>query len=218
MFSAESNYVKDVDGVFLFILAISLVILILITVLMITFAIKYNRKKNPKPKNIEGNVPLEIIWIVIPTILVIGMFYYGWIGYLKMKDVPPDAMVIEVTARMWEWEFLYPNGVRTDTLFVPVNKPIKTNLVSADVNHSFYIPAFRMKKDVIPNKKNYAWFVADEIGAYDIFCAEYCGLRHSYMYTEVVAMLESDFNEWYAKAFEKMNVEKQPVTSEKKEQ
>lgn len=204
MFSAESNYIKDVDGVFLFILAISLVILVLITVLMVTFAIKYNRRKNPKPKNIEGNLTLEIVWTVIPTILVIGMFQYGWIGYKKMKDVPPDAMVIEVTARMWEWKFQYPNGVETDTLFVPVNKPIKMNLKSADVNHAIYIPSFRLKKDVIPNKVNYAWFIADEAGQYDIACAEYCGLRHSYMYTSVIAMPDSAFHEWYATAFEKL--------------
>ncbi|MBM4174983.1 MAG: cytochrome c oxidase subunit II [Ignavibacteria bacterium] len=196
MFSGGSNFIKDVDGVFLFILAVSVLLLVLITFLMILFVIKYNRKKHPTPKNIHGNIPLEILWTVIPTILVLGMFYYGWVGYTKMQDVPKDAMVIHVVARMWDWDFTYPNGVKTDTLYVPVNKAIKTELESADVNHSFYIPAFRVKKDVIPNKKNYMWFIADQVGSYDIACAEYCGLKHSYMYTKVVVMPEMDFDNW----------------------
>jgi len=199
--SSDSGFIKDVDGVFLFILAISLVLLILITLLMVYFVIRYSRKRNPRPSNIEGNVPLEILWTVIPTILVIGMFYYGWIGYERMKNIPADAMVIEVTARMWEWEFVYPNGVKTDTLYVPLGKAIQTNLISADVNHSFFVPAFRLKKDVIPNKKNQAWFRADEVGAYDIACAEYCGLKHSYMYSKVVVMAEEDFDSWYAQMY-----------------
>ncbi len=201
MLSDDSGFIKDVDGVFLFILAISLALLILITVLMVYFVIRYSRKRNPRPSNIESNIPLEILWTVIPTILVIGMFYYGWIGYERMKNIPADAMVIEVTARMWEWEFLYPNGVKTDTLYVPLGKAIQTNLTSADVNHSFFVPAFRLKKDVIPNKKNQAWFRADEVGSYDIACAEYCGLRHSYMYSKVVVMPEEDFDSWYARMF-----------------
>jgi len=204
VFSSDSGFTKDVDGVFLFILAISLLLLILITVLMVYFVIRYSRKRNPNPTNIEGNIPLEILWTVIPTILVIGMFYYGWIGYERMRNVPAGAMVIEVTARMWEWEFLYPNGVKTDTLYVPLGKAIQTNLKSADVNHSFFVPAFRLKKDVIPNKKNAAWFRADEVGAYDIACAEYCGLKHSYMYSKVVVMGENKFDLWYAEAYEKM--------------
>ncbi len=200
MASGGSNFIKDVDGVFLFILAVSVLLLVLITFLMILFVIKYNRKKHPNPKNIKGNVALEILWIIIPTILVLGMFYYGWVGYTKMKDVPKDAMVIHVVARMWDWDFTYPNRVKTDTLYVPVNKAIRTELQSADVNHSFYIPAFRIKKDVIPNKKNFMWFIADEVGSYDIACAEYCGLKHSYMYTKVVVMPEKDFDNWLIEA------------------
>jgi len=103
MFSGGSNFIKDVDGVFLFILAVSVLLLVLITFLMIFFVIKYSRKKNPNPTNIRGNIALEILWTVIPTILVIGMFYYGWVGYTKMQDAPKDAMVVHVVARMWDW-------------------------------------------------------------------------------------------------------------------
>ncbi len=204
MFSGGSNFIKDVDGVFLFILAISLVLLLLITFLMVFFVIKYNRKKNPQPKNISGNIWLEVLWTVIPTVLVLGMFYYGWVGYKKMKDVPSNAMIVKVTAQMWLWEFFYSNGLKTDTLYVPQNKAVKAELSSKDVNHSFYIPAFRIKKDVIPLKDNYLWFIADQVGSYDIACAEYCGLKHSYMYSKVVVMPEDEFNNWFTEASKKI--------------
>lgn len=197
MLSNASNFIKEVDGVFLFILGISLFLLILITFLMIYFVIKYNRSKNPLPRNIKGNTALEIIWTVIPTILVVGMFYYGWYGYKKMTAAPKDSFEIDVIAKMWQWEFNYPNGLKTDTLVVPINKPIKLNLKSIDVNHSFFIPAFRIKKDAIPNKDNYLWFIAEETGVYDIACAEYCGLRHSYMYSKLYAIHQNEFDEWY---------------------
>jgi len=197
MLSNASNFIKEVDGVFLLILGVSVLLLILITVLMVYFVIKFNRKKNPRPKNIKGNVTLEIIWTVIPTILVVGMFYYGWYGYKKMTAAPKDSFEIKVTAKMWQWEFDYPNGLKTDTLVVPINKPIKLNLQSIDVNHSLFIPAFRIKKDVIPNKDNYLWFIAEETGIYDIACAEYCGLRHSYMYSKLYALHQNEFDDWY---------------------
>ncbi len=192
-----SNFVKEVDGVFLFILGISLFLLVLITVLMVVFVIKFNRKRNPRSKNIKGNMALEIIWTVIPTLLVVGMFYYGWYGYKKMTAAPKDSFEINVTGRMWVWEFTYPNGRKTDTLVVPINKPIKLNLNSLDVNHSFFIPAFRIKKDVIPNKNNYLWFISNEVGVYDIACAEYCGLRHSYMYSKLYSLHQNEFEKWY---------------------
>lgn len=197
MLSDASNFIKAVDGVFLFILGISLFLLILITILMVYFVIKFNRRKNPRPQNIKGNLTLEIIWTVIPTILVIGMFYYGWYGYEQMTAAPKDAFEINVNGKMWAWEFIYPDGRKLDTLIVPINKPIKLNLKSLDVNHSLYIPAFRIKKDVLPNKENSLWFIANEVGVYDIACAEYCGLRHSYMYTKLYAIYQNEFDEWY---------------------
>jgi cytochrome c oxidase subunit 2 len=200
MLANASNFVKEVDGVFLFILGISLALLVLITILMVVFVIKFNRKRNPRPKNIKGNTALEIIWTVIPTLLVVGMFYYGWYGYKKMTAAPKDSFEINVNGRMWQWEFIYPNGKKTDSLVVPINKPVKLNLNSLDVNHSFFIPAFRIKKDVIPNKNNSLWFIANETGVYDIACAEYCGLRHSYMYSKLYAVHQNEFENWYNSA------------------
>jgi cytochrome c oxidase subunit 2 len=193
MFDDVSNFVNSVDGTFLFTLIVSIFFLVLITFLMIYFVIKYSRKRNPKGTNIHGSVGLEITWTVIPTVLVLIMFWLGWQGYQEMVDVPEGALPVNVTAQMWNWSFVYENGKKTDTLFVPINKPIKLILHSNDVNHSFFIPAFRLKKDVFPNRERIAWFIAKETGEYDIACAEYCGLNHSNMYAKIIVLSDEDF-------------------------
>lgn len=196
MFDDLSNFANSVDGTFLFTLIVSVFFLVLITFLMIFFVIKYNRKRNPKGTNIHGNMGLEIAWTAIPTVLVLIMFWFGWQGYLEMVDVPDDAMPVNVTAKMWKWSFEYEDGKTTDSLFVPVNKPVKLILHSNDVNHSFFIPAFRLKKDVFPNRERIAWFIAKETGEYDIACTEYCGLNHAYMYSKIIVMDNEDFKNW----------------------
>lgn len=198
MFSA-SNYIELVDNAFVFIVVISLLLLLLITALMIFFVFKYNRKHGKKATNIHGSIPLEITWTVIPVVLVLAMFYLGWAGYEQFSNPPADSKVITVTAQMWKWTFEYDNGVKADTLYVPVDKPIRLNLNSLDVNHSFYVPAFRIKRDVIANRKNFLWFKSDKLGSYDIACSQYCGLRHSYMYTKVVVMRQNQFDDWLNK-------------------
>jgi len=197
MFNGASSFIESVDGVFLFTIIVSVFFLVLITALMIGFVIKYNRKKNPKEVNIKENTKLEILWTTIPTILVLIMFWYGWIGYLDMVNVPEDAMPIDVTAQMWSWKFKYSNGAETDSLYVPVNQPVKLNLKSTDVSHSFFVPAFRIKKDVYPGTERVVWFNATEIGKYDIACAEYCGLNHSYMYSKIHVLSQEDFDNWF---------------------
>jgi len=99
---------------------------------------------------------------------------------------------------MWKWGFKYENGKTADSLYVPVNKPVQLNLTSLDVSHAFYIPAFRIKKDVYPNQTRTVWFKTDEVGKYDIACAEYCGLNHSYMYNKINVLSEKDYNDWLA--------------------
>jgi cytochrome c oxidase subunit 2 len=197
MFSGSSPFSDYVDTTFLVIVGISLLVLVGLLIAMVSFIVRYSRRKNPRPTNIEGNLPLEITWTVIPLALFMGMFYMGWEGYLKEITVPDGALSIKVTARMWSWSFEYPNGVTADTLYVPVNTPMKLTLHSLDVNHSLYIPAFRIKKDVIPNRENVMWFKSARTGSYDIACAEFCGLQHSYMYTKVVAKDSVQFEEWY---------------------
>jgi cytochrome c oxidase subunit 2 len=197
MFKGASPFADVVDTQFLIIVGLSLVVFLGLMSAMILFVVKYSRKRNPHPTNITGNLTLEVLWTVIPLGLFMYMFYLGWEGYLLISTVPEGALPIKVTARMWAWTFEYPDGVQTDTLRVPVNAPMKLTLHSADVNHSLYIPAFRVKKDVIPNRENVLWFKTPQVKSYDIACAEYCGLRHSYMYTKVVAMDSAAFEDWY---------------------
>ncbi len=199
MLAFASTFVNTVDTTFTFIVIVCAFFLALITILMVTFVIKYSAKKNKRAQNIHGNIPLEITWTVVPVLLVLVMFWMGWTGYEQLVTVPKNAMVVNVYAQMWRWSFKYSNGVQTDTLYVPLDKPVKVLLHSRDVVHSFYVPAFKTKKDVIPGRVNFAWFKATHVGIYQVFCAEYCGLRHSYMYSAVVVMPPDKYKAWMAK-------------------
>ncbi|WP_282037295.1 cytochrome c oxidase subunit II [Saccharicrinis aurantiacus] len=192
-----SNFVSEVDSAFVFIFGISLFFLFAITIVMVYYVFRYRKSKNPKATHIEGNHKLEIIWTVIPTILVVIMFYYGWAGWKSQREVPEDAMTIKSIARMWSFGFEYENGVTTDTLYVPIHQPINLDLVAVDVLHSIYIPAFRIKQDMVPGKPDFIWFESGKIGEYEIFCAEYCGLRHSLMKTAVKVLSQEDYDAWY---------------------
>lgn len=194
--SGASNFVEGVDLAFTIILGASLFFLIAITILMIYFVIRYRKSKNPKASQIHGNNKLEIIWTVIPTILVLIMFYYGWMGYKPMREVPDDAIPITVYGQMWSWSYKYENGKISDKLVVPLDKAVRLDLVSRDVIHSFYIPAFRIKEDVVPGVNNFMWFIAQEEGSYNVFCAEYCGDRHAYMLSTVEVIPETEYLAW----------------------
>ena len=211
MFQGASPFSDYIDATFLTIVGISALVMVGILIVMVYFIIRYRRSRNPHPTNIEGNVPLEITWTVIPLVLFMGMFYMGWEGYRQLSVVPEGAIPITATARMWQWTFQYPNGVTVDTLYVPVAAPVNVSIRSVDVNHSLYIPAFRVKKDAIPNKENSLWFKTARVASYDVACAEYCGLQHSYMYTKVVSMDSSAFEAWYQSASLKQSKEYKPI-------
>ena len=196
MFTNASNFVDGVDLSFAIILGASVFFLVAITAIMIWFVIKYNRKKHPKPGIVKENHKLEIIWTVIPTILVLVMFYYGWMGYKPMREFPKDSIHIKAIAQMWSWNFEYENGKVSDTLVVPIDKAVTLDLISRDVLHSLYIPAFRIKEDVIPGIDNKMWFIGQELGDYNILCAEYCGDRHSYMMSKVYVVQETEYSTW----------------------
>ena len=187
----------QVDQTFLLIFGVSAAILIFITVLMVWFVIRYHHTRSPKAADIRGNVLAEVIWTVIPSILVMGMFYYGWASFKALRSVPADAMRVQVTARMWSWIFEYENGKRASTLYVPVDRAVRLDMTSVDVIHSFFVPAFRIKMDTVPGMETYAWFQAQREGSYDILCAEYCGLRHANMLSTVEVMGPEDFQKWY---------------------
>src|SRR5690554_528190 len=201
MYSSEitqaSNFVKGVDTAFLVVFVISFFFLISLSILIIVFIYKYNQKRHPKAVQIKENHKLEIAWVVIPLLLTLLMFYYGWSGWKPMTRAPEDAMEVTVYGRMWNFMFEYENGKMVDTLYLPKDKPVKLNLVAMDVLHSLYIPAFRVKQDMVPGKENnFMWFEPQREGTFEIFCAEYCGLEHSYMYSYVKVVEDSAFQSW----------------------
>lgn len=196
MFLGPSNTAGKVDDAFLFIVVCCVVLLALVTITMIVFLVKYNRDRHARPEAVRENVALEITWTVIPTILVLFMFYFGWVDFDYIRNPPKDALAIDVTARQWSWLFEYTNGKQSDVLYVPLGKPVKLVLTSADVIHSLFIPAFRIKEDCVPGMKTHLWFTADETGSYDLFCTEYCGLGHSHMRSKVNVVSAEDFTRW----------------------
>jgi cytochrome c oxidase subunit 2 len=188
---------EAIDPVFMFIFGACLVLLLGITVAMAAFVLRYHRSRSPQPTSqSDGNLVLEIVWVVLPTLLVLAMFWYGWKEYLVLRTVPKGARPVTATARMWSWDFRYANGRTSSKLYVPVGKPVRVELVSKDVIHGFFLPAFRVKRDVVPGMSNYAWFVATKPGSYDLFCSQYCGTDHSAMITTVEALSGKEFDEW----------------------
>jgi cytochrome c oxidase subunit 2 len=186
----------QVDQTFWMITGTSIVLLLIITVAMLYFLFKYSKKRHPVPEDIEGNTTIEIVWTVIPVILVLIMFFISWAGFKNMRDVPKDAMVVKVMGQMWKWSFEYDNKKKSDTLYLPVNRDVKFEIGSIDVNHSFYLPQFRVKEDAIPGRINYYWIRTNEEGNFYAACAEYCGLNHWNMYAQMVVMPEDKFTAW----------------------
>lgn len=197
-----------VDQVFFFILAITIFLFALITFLMVYFVIRYRKKRNPQPTDVHENIWLEIIWTVVPILLVLTMFYYGLTGFNILKKAPVDAMKVKVIARQWSWLFEYENGTTSTELKVPLGKPVKLSLISQDVIHGFYAPAFRIKQDVVPGMTNTLWFQPTGEGTFDVFCTEYCGLHHATMMTKIVVLPVEEFNYWYQKGKEEIEAAK----------
>lgn len=208
MYSNTASFVSDVDQAFLFIVGVSVALLVLITVLMVVFVVKYHKRRHPRPEKVKDNLLLEIAWTVIPTLLVLAMFYYGLSAFRIMRTVPKDAFTVKVVGQMWQWRFEYPNGKQSEYLHVPYGKPVKLLLSSSDVIHSFYVPAFRVKQDAVPGMETYLWFEPTALGEFDAFCAEYCGLQHSSMITKVIVKPREEFDQWY----ETVDVEPQQST------
>jgi len=192
-----SNFVSTFNTAFYSIAGISLFLLIGLTFIMLYFVFRYNKKKHKIAIQNEGNTALEITWTVIPILLALMMFYFGWEGWKPMSKPPANAMTITTTARMWSFSFLYENGKESTDLVVPVNTPVKINLISVDVIHSLFIPAYRIKSDIVPGREKVMWFIPEREGDFDLYCAEYCGLRHSYMRSTVKVLSKEKFTAWY---------------------
>jgi cytochrome c oxidase subunit II len=196
MFNGASNLADGVDRTFAFIFITAFIFIIGITAFMIFMLVKFRRSKGKEAAQFTGSVKLEIIWTVIPSIIVLIMFWIGWKGFAEMRKVPENAMKITAIGRMWQWEFDYGNGKISKELVIPLNQPIRLDLVSKDVNHSLFIPAFRVKEDVVPGYNNYLWFTPTYMGTYDVFCTEYCGLLHSSMLTKTHVVSQEEFDSW----------------------
>jgi len=219
MYLAQTAIAREVDSAFAWIGGICLVLLVGITVAMLYLVVRYRRRANPNPTPIHGNLALEVTWIIVPTVLVLFMFFKGYKGFAMMRDVPEDAMVVKVTAQQWFWTFTYPEqDVSVDRLFVPVNTPVKLEMTAPpdDVVHSLYIPAFRVKEDCVPGRETYLWFNAEKEGTYNIFCAEYCGKDHSAMLSELTVLSPEDYGAWLEKEVARKNkpVEMDPTSEE----
>lgn len=170
----------------------------IVIIAMVAFAIIFrHRKDGPQEgRGASHSTTLEITWTLIPTLIVLVIFTFGFRGYLSSRFAPPDAIQISANGKMWAWFFSYPDalGQGSPELWVPVNEPVQITLDSSDVIHSLYIPAFRVKKDVVPGRFNTLWFQADVEGTYELFCAEYCGTLHSKMVTKVHVVSREEYD------------------------
>lgn len=196
---AAATWAEQVDFINAFITYVAAFCTIGITGVMLYFAIKYKRRsENDVTPYITHNRTLETVWTVVPTIVVIFVFAYGtWLYEDKMRNPPANAIEIGVKGYQWFWEFNYPTGKRANEhLVVPVNRPIKLIMKSNDVNHSFFIPAMRVKEDVIASEYHFLWFQPTKLGTYRVFCAEYCGDQHSGMLGDVQVVTEAEYEDF----------------------
>jgi cytochrome c oxidase subunit 2 len=187
-----------VDALFNFVFYASMFFLILVTALAVYFVIRYRRRADQKrEKSPSHNTRLELAWTIIPAILVFIVFLWGFRTYLKMQIVPANALEVKVTGQKWFWSFDYPQGTTSmNELVVPADTPVKLTMSSTDVIHSFYVPGFRIKMDVLPNRYSITWFEAHRMGTYDLFCTEYCGTGHSEMIGKVRVVSQREYEEW----------------------
>lgn len=205
-----NDHAKEVDGVFTFINSVCIFFFVLIIVLSTIFVLKY-RQKDPgekAQKSPSHNTTIEIIWTVIPIIIVIIMFVYGFTNFMNAVVPPENSYQVKVSGRKWAWTFEYPNGYIDSELHVPAGEDIKLLITSEDVVHSVYIPAFRIKRDAIPGRYTVLTFKADQTTppeGYHLFCAEYCGKDHSAMSSKVYVLERPEFDAWLLKASDYVN-------------
>jgi len=197
-----SNFAPDVDWLYNAIVYISIAFFVPIVAAMIYFTVKYRERPGYKGSfEALHNTTIEVLWSVIPTVIAGWIFWQGLLGYIAMQSPPPSGTEdIKVIAKRWNWNFKYPNGAESTELHVPVGRPAKMIMRSTDVNHGFFVPAFRVKRDIIPGRFHYSWFTPTLEGTYDLFCSEYCGDNHSTMNAKVFVQSEEDYAKFLAEA------------------
>jgi cytochrome c oxidase subunit 2 len=195
-----SSFAADVDALYGFLLLVSGVFTVLIAFLVMFFAIKYRRGSLADRTQGEGHFFLmELAWIIIPLLLTMVMFYWGAVVFFEQTRPPEGAIEINAVGKQWMWKFQHPEGnSEINDLHVPLGQPIKLNMISEDVIHSVYVPAFRVKQDVLPGRYTTMWFKPTKPGKYHLFCAEYCGAKHSEMRGYVYVMEPAEYQQWLA--------------------
>jgi cytochrome c oxidase subunit 2 len=194
-----SSMAWRVDGLLLYLLGVSGVMTVLIAATIVYFCIKYRKgsKADRTPMSRRTQVMIEATWITIPFVLMMIMFVWGAKLFLMQATPRAGALEVNVVGKQWMWKFQHPNGNREiNELHVPLGRPVKLTMVSQDVIHSLFFPAFRLKHDVLPGRYTTIWFEATQIGEYHIFCAEYCGAKHSEMKGRVIVMEPTHYESW----------------------
>jgi cytochrome c oxidase subunit 2 len=199
---AASRSAVQIDAVFLFIAGVSLFFFFLVEGLLIYFAVRYRRRKASEDlatSGVTGNLALEIVWVIIPSLVVIAFFVYGYLVYQDVTTPAPGSGEINVVTQQFLFEFKYPDG-RTEMgeLRVPAGKPVKLIMTSRDVLHGFFLPDFRLKQDVLPGQYTYLYLHPDREGTYDIYCTQYCGTGHSTMRAKLLVMPPGEYAKWAA--------------------
>jgi cytochrome c oxidase subunit 2 len=195
-----STFASDVDALYFFVIAVSAFFALVVAVAVVIFGVKYRRRHDGEVgARIEGNLALELLWSVIPTIITMVMFGWGASVYYHLRRDPEEALQVYATGKQWMWKFQHLEGQREiNELHVPLGRAVRVTMTSEDVIHSLYFPNFRQKMDVIPGRYTTLWFEANKAGTYHIFCAEYCGTNHSRMIGQVVVMEPAAYQSWLA--------------------
>jgi cytochrome c oxidase subunit 2 len=194
---SASTFAPRVDAVYYFHLIVAAFFTLLILALVVYFALRYSRKRNPHPQHVKTSNSTEIGFIVVLLSLTMVMGAWGTRIYMDEYVVPQGAMEIHVVAKQWMWKTQHPEGQREiNALHIPLGRPIRLVMASQDVIHSFFIPAFRVKRDVVPGRYNEMWFQATTPGEYHLFCAEYCGSHHSMMIGAITVMEPAAYQHW----------------------
>jgi cytochrome c oxidase subunit II len=195
-----STMAERVDALYFFLVALSTFFALLIAGLLIYFAARYRRRvESHIPEPMHGSLVLELTWTLIPLALSMVIFVWGALLFFAQSRVPKNAIDIAVVAKQWMWKFQHQDGRREiNELHVPIGRAVRLTMASEDVIHSFYVPAFRLKRDVLPGRFSTMWFEATQTGSFHLFCAEFCGTRHSRMIGKVVVMRPLEYQDWLA--------------------
>ncbi len=192
-----STTAGSVDALYIFLVALSLFVSVAIFTMICIFALRYRRRKGREAEQIEGSTILELTWSAIPLAIFLFIFAWGAVVYFKERTPPRGATQIYVVAKQWMWKLQHEEGQREiNELHVPVGRDVEMIMTSQDVIHSFYVPAFRIKQDVLPGRYTTLWFHATRSGTYHLFCAEYCGTQHSGMIGQVVVLEPAQYEAW----------------------